>query len=164
MKVEAFMPMEMGSMGNVPSVIIWLHLRPLLAECRIGCRSSGTWLRSTVWWRLKWKVRVVWREELHCRTKVFSSPIEWPTISPTLQHNFRNSSMRDTGGVFQITIYVHTSWNIQSEIAFPDLFWEKCFLVSVNQDYIWMTGLVAVTTKSEQSVKPRRKAIGGKWL
>ena len=27
MKVEAFMPMEMGSMGNVPSVIIWLHLR-----------------------------------------------------------------------------------------------------------------------------------------
>ena len=50
MKVEAFMPMEMGSMGNVPSVIIWLHLRPLLAECRIGCRSSGTstWLRSTV--------------------------------------------------------------------------------------------------------------------
>ena len=27
MKVEAFMPREMGSMGNVPSVIIWLHLR-----------------------------------------------------------------------------------------------------------------------------------------
>ena len=35
---------------------------------------------------------------------------------------------------------------------------------SVTQDYIWMTSPVAMTSKSQQSVKPRRKAIGGKLL
>ena len=77
------------------------HLVASSAECRIGCSSSGTStsLRSTVWWRL-------WSEKLKlgegwstvAGTKVFSSPIKWTTISPALQHKFRNSSRRDTGG------------------------------------------------------------------
>lgn len=170
MKVEAFMPREMGSMGTVPSlssgcivveVADWIQdrMQPL-SSCRSG---TSTWMQSTL---MKAGVKSVsWMKGGAPRgTKVFGFPIEkiifqalkWDGILETGQ-------WRLWGVVFQKKIHVHsdqTSW----DLTFSNLFWEKCFLVWVNQDYIWMTGLVAVTTKSQQSVKPRRKAFGGKWL
>ena len=104
MKVEAFMPREMGSMGKVPSVIIGLHLSPLqLAECRIGCSSSGSGPRFDEGWRVKSKS---WMKG---GASLWDKSLQLPNhlASFALGCNFRNSSMMDAGGC--LPIYVHTS-------------------------------------------------------
>ena len=117
MKVEAFMPMEMGSMGNVPSVIIWLHLRlnagsdaAVLAPApRSGPRfDEGSGVKSWSWVK----------GGAPLRDKSLQLP-NW--VDDHLQHKFRNSSRRDTGGCLPNKC-THKFKDIIGDLAFPNLF------------------------------------------